>query len=67
VQGFGWVALASPLDSQSTHSGSQPKQVQPPSRGPAGEKGVRGAHAGGCAGEERSRWGEGGEARVSVL
>lgn len=48
------LALALTIDSGLTHSGSQPRKVQAPSRRPAGEKGVRGADAGGSPGEEFS-------------
>lgn len=49
------LALALTPDSGLTHSGSQPRKVQAPSRRPAGEKGVRGADAGGSPGEESFR------------
>lgn len=38
-------AVALTLDPGATHSGSQPRQVQARSWGPAGEKGLRGADA----------------------
>lgn len=60
-------ALALTLDSRLTHSGGQPRQVQAPSRRPAGEKGVCGEDAGSSPGEESFQWGEGGEVGVSLL
>lgn len=61
------LALALTPDAGLTHSGSQPRKVQAPSRRPAGEKGVRGADAGGSPGEESFRWPECGEVGVSLL